>query len=101
MTASAIRVDGPSEWEHRRLGDLVDDRAGVDVEELHAPELALADATLDLFFEEGPLPIVVLGQPPPHAPSISNMCSSGAVEVPHEGAGQTDVGGGRRLGDER
>ena len=60
MRASPIRVDRPAEGEHRRLGDLVDDRAGVDVEELHAAELAFADVTLDLFLEEGSLTVLVL-----------------------------------------
>jgi hypothetical protein len=60
MRASAIRVDRPAKGKLRGLGDLVDDRAGVDVEELQAAELALADVTLDLFLEEGPLAVVVL-----------------------------------------
>src|SRR3954470_4600726 len=60
MAASAVRVDRPAEREHRRRRDLVDDRAGVDVEELHAAELALADVALDFLFEEGALTGVVL-----------------------------------------
>ena len=62
MRTAAIRVDGPAEREHRRLGDLVDDRAGVDMEELHAAELALADVALDFLLEEGALGVVVLGR---------------------------------------
>ena len=60
MGTSPVRVDRPPKWQLGSLGDLVDDRSGVDVEELHAPELALADVALDPFLEEGALAVIVL-----------------------------------------
>src|SRR5437870_1247557 len=75
MAASAVRVDRPAEGEQRRLGDLVDDAARVDVEELHAAELAPADVALDLLLEEGALTLIVLRQLPAHGASIANIRS--------------------------
>src|SRR5438105_12566814 len=80
MRTSAIRVDRPTKGEQRGLGDLVDDAAGVDVEELHAAELAPADVALDLLLEEGALTLIVLRQLPAHGASIANVCSLDATD---------------------
>jgi hypothetical protein len=83
MAASPVRVDGEAEGHARRVGDLVDDALGVDVQELEAAVLALADMTIDelVLGEERGLAAVVLRQPPPeplcHQASISNWCSDG------------------------
>jgi hypothetical protein len=59
MGAAPVGVDREPERHPRGGGDLVDDAAGVDVEELHAPVLALADVPLDDVVEQGDLPVAV------------------------------------------
>src|SRR5580704_12380483 len=88
MTATPVGVERVAERHAAGRGDRVDDRPGVDVEELHPAELAGADVAGDggLVGEEGPL-VVLLGQRPPegdagpvcsggHGSSVANMCSS-------------------------
>ena len=52
VAASPVRVDRVAERDGRALGHLVDDAAGVDVQELHAAELAPPDVALDHVVEQ-------------------------------------------------
>ena len=81
MIASSVGVDRPTEGDAGGLGHLVDHSAGAHVEELHAPELALADVALDLLLEQGALAPIVVGQTPSklgHSSSLSNARSYSA-----------------------
>ena len=64
MGAAPVGVDRPAERHPGRLRDLVDDPSSLDVEELHAPELASTDVALDLLLDQGTLPAVVVGKSP-------------------------------------
>ncbi len=56
-------------------------RAGVDVEELEAAELTLADVALDVLLEQGGLPPVVVGDAPAHGHVV--RLGENGLEVEH------------------
>jgi hypothetical protein len=64
MAAAPVHVDGVAERQERVARQAVDDGPGLDVEELHAPELAPADLAPD-GLEQLALGIGVVGQLPP------------------------------------
>src|SRR5262245_19327772 len=81
MTASSVRVDRVLEGDGGLRADLVDDRAGVHVEELEAAELAGADLALG-YVEQRRLcrRLAAVDHLPAelpfgHAASLSNRCS--------------------------
>ena len=62
MAAAPVGVDRVAEGHERGLRNLVDDAAGPNVEELHAPELAPPDVARDLG-EQGALGDVAIELP--------------------------------------
>jgi len=67
VRAAPVGIDGPLERHAAGTDDAIDDCAGVDVEELHPPELPRSDVTLDegLVGKKRLLGLIGL-DPPPH-----------------------------------